>query len=57
LFFFVDGWSGEPRIGEPDKCSELRWVDGRNLPADLVDYVGVALAAIGRGESLALHGW
>ncbi|HTJ31955.1 MAG TPA: hypothetical protein VL738_01865 [Dactylosporangium sp.] len=53
----MDGWSGEPRIGEPDKCSELRWVDGRNLPADLVDYVGVALAAIGRGESLALHGW
>jgi 8-oxo-dGTP diphosphatase len=57
LFFFVDDWTGEPHIAEPDKCEELRWVDGETVPADLVDYVGEALAAIGRGESLALHGW
>jgi 8-oxo-dGTP diphosphatase len=57
LFFFVDSWNGEPRIAEPDKCSELRWADDRALPEDLVDYVGEALAAINRGEHLALHGW
>lgn len=57
LFFLVDRWSGEPRIAEPDKCDELRWIDGRTLPPDLVDYVGEALAAIRRGESLVLHGW
>ncbi|MBL7259324.1 NUDIX hydrolase [Paractinoplanes lichenicola] len=57
LFFNVDTWSGEPRIAEPDKCSELQWFDEHALPADLVDYVRVALAAIARGEPLALHGW
>ena len=57
LYFFVDSWSGEPRITEPDKCSELRWTDDQMLPADLVDYVGEALAAISRGDRLALHGW
>jgi 8-oxo-dGTP diphosphatase len=57
LFFSVDGWAGEPSIAEPDKCSELRWVNGSNLPHDLVDYIGEALLAIERGESLALHGW
>jgi 8-oxo-dGTP diphosphatase len=57
LFFFVDGWAGEPRIAEPDKCSELRWIPVRDRPPDIVDYVGEALAAIGRGQTLALHGW
>ncbi|MBB4691912.1 ADP-ribose pyrophosphatase YjhB (NUDIX family) [Actinoplanes abujensis] len=57
LFFVVGRWTGEPRIAEPDKCSELRWVDDRELPADVVDEVREALAAIGRGERLALHGW
>jgi 8-oxo-dGTP diphosphatase len=57
LFFFVDGWRGEPFIAEPDKCNELRWADGSALPPDLVDYVGDALTAIRRGETLALRGW
>lgn len=57
LFFVVDEWTGEPTIAEPDKCSELRWADGRALPSDLVDYVAVALAAVERGEPLVLHGW
>jgi 8-oxo-dGTP diphosphatase len=57
LFFRVDRWRGEPVIAEPDKCAELRWVDDRALPSDVVDYVAEAFAAIGRGERLALHGW
>jgi 8-oxo-dGTP diphosphatase len=57
LFFTVDRWTGEPAIGEPDKCSELRWVATGELPADVVDYVAEALAAITRGETLALRGW
>jgi mutator protein MutT len=57
LFFLVDRWSGEPFIAEHGKCSELRWVEALALPSDLVDYVGEALAAITRGESLTLHGW
>src|SRR4051812_38201320 len=25
LFFAATRWRGEPEIGEPEKCSELRW--------------------------------
>lgn len=57
LFFTVDRWRGEPVIGEPGKCSELRWVDAGALPGDVVDYVADALAAIARGEVFALRGW
>ncbi|WP_432522825.1 NUDIX domain-containing protein [Kineococcus sp. SYSU DK006] len=57
LFFVVERWSGEPVIGEPDKCSELVWVAADALPADVVDCVAGALYAIDRGESLLLRGW
>ncbi|MET7421104.1 NUDIX domain-containing protein [Dactylosporangium sp. NPDC005555] len=57
LFFTVGRWSGEPVIGEPAKCSELRWADPAALPPDVVDYVADALAAVARGETLALRGW
>lgn len=57
LFFVVGTWSGEPRITEPDKCSELLWADERTPLSDLADYVREALAAVNRGDRLALHGW
>jgi 8-oxo-dGTP diphosphatase len=57
LFFTVDGWSGTPVIGEPDKCSELTWVDRHHLPADVVDYVAVGLQAVLDGEPLVTYGW
>jgi 8-oxo-dGTP diphosphatase len=55
LFFDVTGWAGEPRIGEPHKCAELVW--SSDPPADIVDYIGVALRAIDDGERLVTHGW
>jgi 8-oxo-dGTP diphosphatase len=57
LFFLVDHWRGKPFIAEPDKCNELCWTDASALPSDVVDYVGEALTAIARGDSLALRGW
>jgi 8-oxo-dGTP diphosphatase len=57
LFFFVDAWTGGPRIAEPEKCTELRWTETGALPPDVVDYVAAAFAAITRGESLTLYGW
>jgi 8-oxo-dGTP pyrophosphatase MutT (NUDIX family) len=54
LFFEVAEWTGEPVIGEPEKCSELVWVCPRELPADVVDYIAVALKAKG---GLVIHGW
>jgi len=54
LFFDVSGWAGEPRVREPHKCSELVWAAEGDLPADVVDYIGVALKS---GKGLVTHGW
>jgi len=57
LVFTVATWHGTPVVAEPAKCSELVWVDRRHLPADVIDYVTDAFAAVDRGEQLLLHGW
>jgi ADP-ribose pyrophosphatase YjhB (NUDIX family) len=57
LFFTVDAWSGTPRIGEPDKCTELVWVAQDSVPGDVVDYVAIGLAAIRTGDRLITLGW
>jgi 8-oxo-dGTP pyrophosphatase MutT (NUDIX family) len=36
LYFEAHTWHGEPVNAEPDKCSELRWVDLNDLPKDTV---------------------
>ena len=43
LFFAASRWEGEPAIGEPNKCSELRWVVLDALPPNVVPYVRAAL--------------
>jgi 8-oxo-dGTP diphosphatase len=43
LFFAATHWQGEPKIGEPEKCGELRWAALDALPATMVPYVRVAL--------------
>jgi 8-oxo-dGTP diphosphatase len=43
LFFAATRWRGEPKIGEPEKCSELRWAALDALPANMVPYVRLAL--------------
>lgn len=45
LDFFMAArvWSGVPRIAEPDKCDDLRWVFVDALPANTVPYIAAAL--------------
>ncbi|MGA8112843.1 MAG: NUDIX domain-containing protein [Actinocatenispora sp.] len=57
LVFEVSGWSGQPSIGEPDKCTELVWADPATLPGDVVDYIAVALGAFRERRSLVTPGW
>lgn len=57
LVFTVDSWHGTPVVAEPTKCSELVWADRAHPPADVVDYVTAALAAVDRGQRLLVHGW
>ncbi|WP_328551675.1 NUDIX hydrolase [Streptomyces sp. NBC_00358] len=57
LFFAASRWSGEPRVLEPDRCTEWRWWPLDALPGELVEYTRTALAAIARGTSYTDSGW
>ena len=51
FFFTARSWSGEPRIVEPAKCAELRWVslDGLDdLPGPVVSHERVVLEGLAR---------
>jgi 8-oxo-dGTP diphosphatase len=56
-FFVTDLWSGEPRICEAGKHSDLRWENFDGLPADTVPYVHQALTAISQSEPYSEFGW
>lgn len=43
VYFEIDTYKGEITINEPEKCSELKWVDINNLPYDMVDFEVEAL--------------
>ena len=43
FFVHVHKWQGEPFNAEPDKCDDLRWVEIRALPTNIVPYVKQAL--------------
>jgi 8-oxo-dGTP diphosphatase len=51
VFFTATTWEGEPAIGEPEKCSELRWARLDALPGNVVPYVRAALAHYGEGRT------
>jgi 8-oxo-dGTP diphosphatase len=50
LFFAATAWQGDPVIGEPEKCDELRWVDRDALPPNVVPYVRAALQHVAAGQ-------
>ena len=50
IFFRAKTFQGEPVIGEPDKCDELRWADPANLPQDMIPLVRDAVEAIQQGR-------
>ena len=43
VYFEVDSYEGEITINEPEKCSELVWVDPTKLPEDMIDFEKEAL--------------
>lgn len=38
VYFEISSYQGKIKINEPEKCSELKWVDINNLPNDMVDF-------------------
>ena len=57
LFFEASSWHGTPKIGEPDKHSDLTWTPVSALPDDLVPYVRQALTCISSDIAYSEYGW
>lgn len=43
VFFIANKWNGEPMVNEPHKHSEVKWVDIRALPENIIPYVKQAI--------------
>lgn len=56
-YFICSEFDGEPKIGETEKCSEIRWFDINNLPEDLPDDRRRALDAYMKGVHYIGYGW
>ncbi len=43
FFLIANQWKGEPKILEPDKCSELTWYPLEQLPQNIIPHVKKAI--------------
>ena len=50
FIFETNGEELKPQIGEPDKCSELRWVDLADLPEETTPKVKLIISDILEGK-------
>jgi mutator protein MutT len=53
-FFITDSWTGEPIVNEPEKHSEIKWVNLSELPENIIPYVKQALES---KELYSNFGW
>ncbi len=56
-FFESDKWVGEPINAEPNKHSEIVWLNINNLPKNTVDYIRFAIEQINAGNTYSEFGW
>lgn len=57
VFFDSGNWHGEPVNGEPDKHSDIGWIDSRELPDVIMPYQKYALERIAEGKLYGEWGW
>lgn len=57
FFFLVSDFAGEVKIGEPEKCGELKWFDIKSLPDNLIEDRKLAADNILKGIIFAEVGW
>jgi len=50
-YFECKNWNGEVKNMEPNKCSEIKFFDIDNLPADTIPYIREVIEAYQRGEN------
>ena len=56
-YFVCTEFDDEPKICEPEKCSDLKWFDLDNLPADLINDRKCAVKAYLDGVHYIEYGW
>jgi len=57
VFFDAGDWHGEPVNAEPDKHSDIGWIDSRYLPDEVMPYQKYALERIAEGKMYGEWGW
>ena len=57
VFFIARRWKGVPKIMEPEKCDHMEWFDLKDLPANTIDYIKMALKNIEKGIFYSEFGW
>src|SRR5262245_28207344 len=50
FFFTARSWSGEPRLMEPEKASDLGWFPISALPSPMVPHEALVLGALAAGD-------
>lgn len=57
VFFEAESWDGEFQNAEPDKHSEIAWLDPSNLPKNTMDYQIHAFDQVAKGKTYSEFGW
>lgn len=56
-YFICERFEGEPKIAEPQKCSQIEWFDLDSLPQDLLDDRRKAVECYKSGKTFLEYGW
>lgn len=59
IHFFVEAhkWEGEPKIMEPNKCSEIKWFPIEELPENITAENKQGIELSNKGVSFSIRGW
>lgn len=56
-FFVTKKWQGEPKVMEPQKHSEVSWVNIKSLPKNTIPYVKQAIKRYCKNIQYSEYGW
>ncbi len=57
IYFEATSWEGEPYNAEPHMHAELKWLDPKKLPKNIIPGVRFAIEQIAAGKIYSEFGW
>lgn len=57
FFYITEKWDGEPKVCEPHKHSEIKWVNVNSLPENIIPYVKKGIEDININRVYNQFGW